>query len=440
MMILMGLAIGSIVNGPKLQRMVAAEQVIADCIRQARHSARTSAQPVILTLNKDERTISGLVRLPLWQGNEGWSAGILGRTGNSLIAPDAFGGTLASTPDAAAVAGSGAPTPGDLPNSAPGWVLSRQARLNRGQAGPPSGLWVSLWVKPPIAGSRLGQAPNDVPPRTVVPLLLVGPASGQTGYGTQSASTLGLALFRVDPSPVPVGEPTTMQDGRKGPAIPCWEVVGWIHDGGTGMIEVSSVQQGHRPADLQAAATEAQDVLLTPGQAGTTFGPVVSPDQVDATDIASPCIGGSWMEIGLLFADGRLTLYRDGRRVGTIAATVTSLPQHPGETEQVVLGWMADPLQDPDGVAGSATAGAPVAADDTCIDDVRIARLGSSMIGNLPSGVSFLNPSRIVCHPDGRVEVNGGATNSIKLTSNSGQSADISVSITGFTTSTAASP
>lgn len=392
-MILMGLTIGSVVRGPNLQRMVAAEQVIADCIRQARHSARTSGQPVVLKLKKNERAISGLVRQILWHGVEGWpkrdDGGVPidapGRTGSGLLVPDCF-----QVPDDRL-----------LPTMTP--ALSGGNRLWRGLANPTSrpGLLLSVAVRPPTAGNA------GVP--ELIPLALVGEHL-TSGYGSCEASSLGLALVQSDTGGGLAASRTTVAKS--------WEIIGWFGVEGAGRVEISSI--ANPPPDQAAITGHKASVLIVRGASG---------GDVSGAAESGPLVGGRWTEISLLVEGPRLVLYRDGRRVGEKdGAGAVSLPLRAmGDDERVYVGYMT-------------LGGLGKDATSTQIDDVRVERLGDAMAGTLPGGVKPDAERRIVCHPDGRVEIDatGAATaadTTIILSSDSGEKATLVVTTAGAVTS-----
>jgi len=398
MMILMGLSVASVVKAPRLNRMIAAEQVVADCIRQARHTARTSGQPVVLRLKKDERSISGLVRQTLWQGVEGWPkvAGISapGRTGTGLILPEAYatGGALGAAID---------PTTLQLSGMLPLPQLNGGQRIWRGQASPSSrpGLLLSVAVRPPIPDEVHTSGP---PTPQVVPLVMVGPDAVDPIYDD---AVLGLALVQSNITVSPAGTGSRPAP-TKATAAASWEIIGWF-GAAAQRVEVSSISDV--PVD-QAAARTQTIVNLTAG-----------PTPVSGFAESGPLTGGRWTEISLLVENDRLVLYRDGRRVGEKAgAGVISLPVIP--TERIFVGCAKI-----DSVLRT--------ADYTQLDDVRLERLGDAMAGVLPSGVKLDAERRIVCHPDGRVEVDvNTATNAdvtIVLSADSGERAELIVTTTG---------
>jgi type II secretory pathway pseudopilin PulG len=408
-MILMGLTIGSVVRGPNLQRMVAAEQVIADCIRQARHTARTSGQPVVLKLKKNERAISGLVRQILWHGVEGWplrddggtDIPAPGRTGSGLLVPDCF-----QAPDDRLFATA---------------KLEGGARLWRGQPSPTSrpGLLLSVAVRPPTAGNA------GVP--DLIPLALVGEDLA-SGYGSCEASSFGLALVQSDTGGGLAASRTTVAKS--------WEIIGWFGAEGAGRVEISSI--ANPPPDQAAITGHRQNVTIVKG---------TSPDVVGDAE-SGPLVGGRWTEISLLVEGPRLVLYRDGRRVGEKDGVGgVSLPTF--AAERIYAGYMT-------------LGGSDKQADSTQLDDVRVERLGDAMAGTLPGGVKSATDHRITCHPDGRIEIDatGSATaldaispkafdatstdttdRALRLTSDSGEEAVIEITTAGAVRSkTAVSP
>jgi prepilin-type N-terminal cleavage/methylation domain-containing protein len=395
-LLLMGMTIGSVVSTPKLDRMLAAEQVISDAIRQSRHTARTSGQPVVLKLKKNERSISGLTRQVLWSGVEDWplmddglggDVAAPGRTGTGLLVPACFR------------------APADrLFTTA---KLSGGNRLWRGLANPASraGLLISVAVRPPMAG--------DDPSQTIVPLVLVGldEATGAPDFASHEKSSLGLALALSDQN-------TSVHNVTRTTVAKSWEIVGWFGQDGQGRVEVGSIADP--PADQSAIVGHRQNVTIVRKGAVTT-------NDVIGDAEAGPLVGGRWTEISLLIDGPRMVLYRDGRRVGEKAGLDTvNLPARSGtEAERVYVGHLS-------------LSGSDVLANNCLIDDVRLERLGDALAGTLPAGVKVDRDRRITCHPDGRVEVDATASSTgvdIALSADSGESAKITITSAGSVTS-----
>ena len=392
-MILMGLTIGSVVRGPKLQRMVAAEQVIADCIRQARHMAQTSGQPVVLRLRRNERSIGGLLRQPLWHGIEeqwppiaGTSSPVFapGRSGTGLMVPECY----ATSADVLLVLS----------------TLTGGNRLWRGQASPANrpGLLLSVAVRPPMAGE------TGVP--QVIPLVLVG-EDLTAGFASFDDSSCGLALLQSDAAS------DVRATGRHAVAK-SWEILGWFGKEGAGRVEVSSLLDV--PPDLGALTDNRTNLTIVRKSLTDPSLDVVG----DAE--AGPLVGGRWTELALLAEGPRLVLYRDGRRVGEKAGIgATDLPVH--AAERVYVGF-------------ARVVASERFATGAQIDDVRLERLGDALAGTLPSGVKADADRRITCHPDGRVEVDASGAaatgnTAINLSSDSGESAVIDITTAGAVSS-----
>ncbi len=402
-MILMGLTIGSVVRAPKVNRMIASEQAIADCIRQARHTARTTGQPVVLLLKRNERSIGGLVRTTLWSKTGSWPVPIVsgtasdplpGRTGDGLWLPEAF-------------------NPADFPGRANeilagNPVLDRNTRLARGvisaSQGPPT-LLLSLSVRLPIAGEAGGDAQ---------PLVHVGKhvEGSDPTFGSIDQSLFGLMVMRADDgilNPTPAQLAARM--ANRSPVTPTWEILGWVRDAGI-RYEVSSI------LDVPTGATRVEGDQALLKLAGGA-------DDLSSKgfDIAAPLVGGQWCGLSLLFDGTRLVLYRDGRRIGEKAVTITGLYDAQGP-ERVYIGVLKAQL-------GTGPA-AYIAPQALTVDDVRLERLGHEMIGLDEA------ERRITCHPEGRVEVDAAAGGQFTLTSDSGENALISVDAAGSVRSAAA--
>lgn len=398
MLLLMGLTVGAIVSRPRVDAMLGAEQALAGAIRQARHTARTTGQPVVLKLKKSERQIAGLLREPLWHALERWPTvqdafGVQvswpGRTGTGLKLPEAFciDGDGTKPIDPARL----------LLPLIDGQPLTKNFRLWRGRAGssdfrPP--LLLTVAVLPPVAGGA--GVPN------ILPLVLVGDVASADSYEN---AQFGLLL--VNTMYTGTGAAAVHQKG----VVASWEVLGWF---GSGHVEVSSIQD--LPAG-QAARDQGTTTLLS-GAA----------DNFTGFSESGPLTGSRWTELALLFDGTRLVLYRDGRRVGEKA--VPAAAEITGTSDQRVY------------VGVATIAGTQVVASNALIDDVRLERLGDALAGNLPSGVQPDTDYTITCHPDGRVEgvVVGAASTTLKLTSSSGVAAELTVEATGAISASQVTP
>jgi prepilin-type N-terminal cleavage/methylation domain-containing protein len=87
LVILMGLTFASIFSSGKHNRLLATEHLVADFVRQARHTARSSGSPVVLRIDQEKRTISGVSRACLWSDlfEAAPASSESGMTGNGLL-------------------------------------------------------------------------------------------------------------------------------------------------------------------------------------------------------------------------------------------------------------------------------------------------------------------------------------------------------------------
>lgn len=423
-MLLMGLSVAAIVSRPRTDAMVAAEQALGDAIRQARHTARTTGQPVVLRLKQAERQIAGLVREPLWQGLEGWpkvrSGGnqvdVSGRTGTGLLLPDAYhtDGDPAQPLDPVASSANRMQLPGM--GTQP---LERQFRMWRGQAAGRQPIVLSLAVRPPVAGA------GD----PIIPLVMVGADKnpGDADFGAYEQAAMGLVLVQSDYQP---------GAGASGPkpatvsAAVSWEILGWLGDSTT-RVEASSIHRSGAAATAGSAYQQNLDVTMI--DSGVKAGGAITGTDVRNTGgfaESGPLIGGKWIELTLLYDGARLILYRDGIWLTEVDARAVTLPVVTAERVQVGLMTI-----------GGGSLGV---AKDCGFDDVRLERLGDAMAGTFPNGVAPTQDWRITCHPDGRVEIldvsTGTTTGTIALTSPSGTRAALTVDAMGGLSASTVSP
>jgi len=372
--LLMGLTIGGIAAMGKTDRLLVTEHLVGNVIRQARHTARTSGSPVLVSIRTDAQgrgMVSGISRVPIW--SEGFEAGTW------LCSPQVGGAT-----------GHGYRV--SMPTLArpPYQPLDKRTKIVRGRKA--DGFYLSCQVLPPLITNSASGA------GATIPLILIGPDA------TMAASICGLALqttvrneqdvsisFQQDPTNATVTFPLI-------PRMTTWEIVGWINDTTAGtLVEVSSTDPNDRPADVN------RDTDVLHASVPAEF------------DIAWPMAGGRWEEIGLLFdAEGqRLVLYRNGVRVGE--RYLAADPVLPDGAETVLVGHIE---------IGPTTS--PVihyaSADNVAIDDVAVHRLATSDPVRFPGDIKPDVPYGIIAHPDGRVETNYAAVAASAATSsNPGQ-------------------
>jgi prepilin-type N-terminal cleavage/methylation domain-containing protein len=353
--LLMTLVVGAFFRSRTVNKLLAAEQVIGDAIRQARHTARSTGAPVLLKISPTKRpdgslgggSISGVSRVWVW--SEFFDHG---------QSPNAQGLTVGMSGNACLV------------NQGSPWIPPDLDRPLRFRAG--DGAYIAVAVRPPLAGRTTEEVPKQIP------LILVGGPDGSA-----SGSSFGVMLVRsdaVDPRKI-----TTQTNKGKRVKMIGWEILGWVSLGAaTEPLYISSFE--HLPNDLvRDEATYKNGVR----------------------DIADPLGGDRWEELGMLVTVDQVTLYRNGRRIAElrtgqiIDGNSVALPKILASADQIWVGQAQLPT-------GMSYAKCP-------IDDVRVYKLGTSEFGALPQGVyPMADPSlpsttaveyRLLAHPEGRVEL-----------------------------------
>lgn len=346
LVVLMGLTVGAIA-GRKTDKLVASEQLVASVVRQARHTARTTGQPVVVAIRKAERTISGIARVPVfWEGFDG--GGAAGATGN-ITGWAGFGYQVVL---------------GD-PATAPPIVHPLEPRLRVVRDGAGEGFYLGCRVFP---GASSQFAIDDI-----IPLIVLGAGDARdtsvaglrlqiTGREVQRVAAGGFAQ--------PGAAPAVAQRHDDVGMI-TWSLIGWVVDDNGAVLEVSGTAAGDRPLDV------------------TRDEPVLHASTTDR-DIAWPMGGGRWEDVGLLWDGERIVLYRNGARVGEHRPPAGTRLRVGDEAVHIgVMQWTAGPRY----------------ATDAVLDDVVIHRLATSDARAFPADVTPDADHRIVCHPDGRVDV-----------------------------------
>jgi prepilin-type N-terminal cleavage/methylation domain-containing protein len=349
--ILSTLVIGTLFRSRTTNRLLAAEHAVADAVRQARHSARSTGSPVELRLSPVRSVAGG----PVTGGR------ITGVTRVCLYS-NSFDRGHGPTDDGYGfgMSGTGRVVSGKMP-----WVPNEEAERDA-TVRPRDGLYLACAVRPPLAAHPKSPL--------VIPLILWGKGDDV------ATSAVGVMLVRSDANlgndPAKGVKRITVQKLQGGSVkMLCWEVVGWVA-GKEGIVEISSFD--HVPEDI------ARDQPTLP---------------TGVKDLAGPIGGDRWDEFGLLYDGDQLVLYRNGRR---IAQRRDGVPDRLVGADKIIVGQA---LVD----------GNVVYANQSPIDDVRLFKLGTEAVGDLPQGVRPLpDPSlpqdlaveyRVLAHPDGRVEL-----------------------------------
>lgn len=388
-MLLMGLTLGAM-NTRRTDKLVAAEHLVADMVRQGRHSARTSGAPVLLRIDQTERTIAGVVRTPSW-----------GTTFDGL--------PLSADPEET-------PLPGNVDGyagrglliSGVGDTVRDEIPSRRNHFGLPGtvGFYLSCAVRAPVvAGGTL-------------PLLAV------TRSDSVENSVGGLMLVGRNPL---IQDYTALEDPHNNPGFTPpgthavqYELQGWLGDGSDIPPMVSNLDRATRPADLPDTTVASHLATVPTG----------TPNPLDGWDFSNQIVGGRWMQVGLLYDGEQLVLFHNGRRVG--ATTVT--------------GAIATSTEEFVAVGRINLSGGLLLATNVVFDNIRVDRLMRSRASGLPVGVVPEATYRILCLPDGRVEVDGGAIDSgggttiILRDSSSQRRAEVTVTATGSVTTVIRDP
>ncbi len=388
MLLLLGLSAGAFLRTTRINKVLATEHLIADMLRQARHTARTTGTPVmieILAPDPDKAgTIAGVSQVPIWN-----------YAFEDLLPPNPQLSDL-PLPDPKWLIETGhtgkalrllPAIPPDQPLSPSPYSFPRDQRLQRKDRNKKfsGGFYISCRVRPSLA--RNGQ--------TWLPLILIGESGARV-----DASVVGLALRRNEARiQVQANVDSTKPDFK--PMLANWEIVGWIN----GPRDDTSKNNQVRSID--------DDVQIAQQAFATSD-----------TDPNGPIIGGSWVEIGLLYNSRELALFRDGVLVAQFpAASVSPAPSlpAPGPTRMVSpeltpgiidnavinLAHMIEP-------ANSTDPETPYFLTSAELDDVRIFRLGTDQPTALPAGMRPVDTNHlptsyhILIRPDGRVDgING---------------------------------
>ena len=350
----------------KVSRLVGTEQLISGMIRQARMTARATGQAVMLYVDPDTRSISGVSRLAMWQSDcETTSEPFTGAlTTSDFQTPFGRSG--------AGFANHGVATVPKVPLF-DGTAVGRNRQLTRRPTAPTEGFQLGAVVKalqvydPDKGLAAVGPG--------FLPLLVIGDADANT-----DKAFAGLVLRRAEQTmytgtesppqsaPTPVsGLPITFDPN---PKRMVWEVVGWVlpKDGTPQLI--SSLSNAVKP-DLSA----------------------ILPDDAQRLD---PTIGGIWMEISLVYTGNSLELHRDGRLIAVKALTGAERLAGYGQPHNLFIGT-AD-------IASALGGSGPITTDaKTVFDDIQLVRLGVDQPQVFPGGVVPKAAYRILIHPDGRI-------------------------------------
>jgi prepilin-type N-terminal cleavage/methylation domain-containing protein len=395
MLLVAALSMGAFFRTQTTSKLVATERLVAGMIRQAVHQARTSGFPVTLVFSADERTVTGISQSQLT------TAGFDGAlpfsvAGRTITAEQSDANWLVpgQTGDALTIIGNLDPASGGAPLAPLTAVLKKRLRLAGRNASRSDGFVLQIGVNVPDFANPLHRDPL----RPYLPLALLSAdldGSAHAGLTASDDAPAGLLLWRRDlplfdgaSEPVPM----TVASVPLNPAVPVWELIGWVrHEGG--VVFVSS---------LDHSLSTATDTGLA-----------------RIRRLGLPC--GGWHDLALVWDGARLDLLCDGIAIASQAAAGKRLSTGTGPAStlavwlggmhvtgdlathlQNVLGYPTVPPLKPEMVL-PADPGFPL------LDNLRVAALGEGQAGQLPRGIGPATTAVVSVSPQGRVLVNGAA-------------------------------
>ena len=359
-----GLVLSGLFTTRDTNRLLAAEQMLAGAIRQARHTARSSGSPVELrltpTLSGSEvvgAKLGGVSRVCLWsetfdKERDTNDDGVIDGLDVSFTLPEPVNGVVVANGIVVGRSGNGwRPSiefPSFPPPPSPPPQLARGSALVRGTRS--DGFYLACSVLLPAT------------PSGIIPLVLIGenesPSACQCYLALQERTVV---VQTTDPAPPVPSVPLA--------SVVVWDLVGKITDH-SGEVKIQSVDHA-----------------------------LVSRMGVNP----HPIVGGRWIDVGLLYDGERMILYCDGERIAQLPVGTNSHLVDKGSS--IYLGSMLNEF----------TADPPTLYANAPLDNARLYRLGTADLGELPGNVVLVSAEgakpdqnlgyRILCQPDGRVEV-----------------------------------
>ena len=392
LIILATISVTAFAGSGTVNRLVGTEQLLTSALRQARYTARASGQAVILYVDAADRSVSGVSRLPVWQGacedlRPPFATGELdplkyrtgaGRSGSGFQRKPLAGGGPTDAEAGAIVLFE--------PMSPDSVLRDRRRQLSRSTTKQTEGFQLTCSVYAPTL-SKVGPE--------WLPLVAIDGSTGTTIPDLDQAY-VGLLLRRrlmpmfvgseVDPkiNPTPPAGYTPKLPSRD---RPCYDLIGWVRTA-AGIHTVASIMNAVDPGTTTAT-----------GQ--TDLGQAKAARRISYA-------GEAWEEVALVSTGAALELMRNGQLVARLPLAAPVIVGA-GTTHRITLG---------SGTVGSALAaslglsGPPAYGSDaekhinaqTRLDDVSLMRLGVDQQRQLPNGVVPLQTYRMVVRPDGRLQ------------------------------------
>lgn len=411
-MVFAGLGLTAILRLPSINKLASAEQAIAGALRQARHTAKATGNPVVLELGTvakasgatDEAVIRGTVASVLWSERfEGDQDPDLtnARPVNPLDFPFPFPVAASSSPDDIAAAKAKLRSPAGL--SGHGYHL--QIDHNVDTLAKVATITLDRERALIDDGTATGKRRDGVLVRVACrfggaagmqPLILITPQderdsrTGTLPNGDEAA--IGLAAIRrtryLYPYDTRPTDPTDARFAPQGvtgtaptpiafnPSFDSWEIVGWSGDGAGGYDALSNWEDS-------VTGLRSTDKNL--------------PDWQEFNQRVATCDSERWHDIQFLVTAQRLTMIIDG---AVVADKTISRKIWPPKPAVVYLG-----MAHLDHVPWNLTIPVDARLDpNVTLDDVRILRLAGGVAGKLPPAITLDGgPFQLLCLPDGRI-------------------------------------
>ncbi|MDA3963426.1 MAG: prepilin-type N-terminal cleavage/methylation domain-containing protein [Planctomycetota bacterium] len=365
MAVVMGIAWAGVVGSRRTAGLVGAAELTADLVRQAHHTAQSTAAPVRLRLDKAARTISGVSHIPLvGQSFEHWYWPVDSTRNPGELGPPrgVDSSDLEQVPGASGfgfVLNNHFRSPSLSDPSLQALELPTRQPLMRSQG---DGFYASVLIRPPMvtASDCDPLNPNQLPVLMLAKDGVLDPDDDDAFFGLylEGLESHAQAQPREDGSMIDV-------------YVHQWVPKAWIRTGSGAITMIRGRHLALGSAHLTALDEDSQ----------------------------GPLIGNKWVELGLLYDGQALVLTQNGSEVGRTSLNTTD-PRPTASGQQLNPGpidplniYAGTGLNDPDfklyfGVQQRATDSAPVNGSGL-IDEIRLFRIGVDRPAKLPSNVEL---------------------------------------------------
>jgi prepilin-type N-terminal cleavage/methylation domain-containing protein len=422
--VVMGAAVAGLSGfGSGTNRLLAAEQLTADLVRQARHAAATSGVPAVIRITQISDTLDGISRVSggeisgldstvlheqRFEDDDTWQdPDVKDADGHRIPTQGFTGHGLAIT-----VNGTTLKWPTDTKKLKAIFAESPAERLVRSTTAKPGFLLSAAVLVPDI---KTGAATYHLPVALI----------GTDDAPTVKTSLAGLMLRKhVRPLQLKAKNDADTNSSDVAETVTTWEILGWIGDGDGTQAWVSSCDDTTlTTSDLQTTASWngsgfSTSTALSPGTVSSSTVTDTLTDRpwwyTQSRTLAAPLAGGRWVELGLHYDGAALRLFCDGAVVGMLVRSASiTFPTLPADDTHDTIWYGIATL--PDTATGAYATRTGLTSDKTCyavgatLDEVRLQRLGTGPAVSLPNGLRpWISDStdawyQITAQPDGRV-------------------------------------